>query len=203
MNSFFKFLFLVLLTVCCSTKEDSAEPSFMEIDPEQQIRNFGPEAGYKSITVITNCAIEASSNQDWCTPTILNYSTDNLRITVKANSAMETRTAIISVSNSDTKESLSVTVHQTGIVPAISVNNTSVALRNGKLDFTLDITANVPVVFDKPEWITEKTGNIRTADNKAYAFTATPLPADIPYAKEILWCERPNRLPERRPCRCA
>jgi glycerophosphoryl diester phosphodiesterase len=180
MNNFFSLLCLMLLTVCCSPKEDGHESFFMEIDSEQQTQNFGTEAEYKSITVISNCAIEASSNQDWCTAVILNYSTDNLRISVVANSSMETRTAQISVSSKDVKDVISITVHQTGIVPAISVNRTGVTLRNGTLDFALDVTANVPVVFDKPEWIAEKAGNTWTSGNKTYAFTATPLPADVP-----------------------
>ncbi|MDR2384349.1 MAG: hypothetical protein LBD80_01615 [Tannerella sp.] len=165
----------------CSLQENKSEALFsLEIDPAQQIQNFGPEAGYKSLTVIANCDVETVSNQEWCTPVMIpDYATDNLRITVTKNNSTETRTATITVSSKDTKQTIGVTVHQEGIVPTILVNRNGVALRNGTLDFTLDVTANIPVAFDKPAWISEKAGNTWVSGAKTYAFTATPLPADI------------------------
>jgi glycerophosphoryl diester phosphodiesterase len=181
MNKFLLKIVCIVLVSGCSPKESDSEQFFLEIDATQQVQNFTPEAGHKSLTVMSNCAIETSSSQAWCTPEVMpGYATDNLRITVAANVSTETRTAVVSVSSKDVKTIVNITVHQTGLIPALAVSNTGIALRDGETDFMLEVTANVPVVFDKPSWITEKEGNVWENGRKTYAFTAAPLPEDLP-----------------------
>jgi glycerophosphoryl diester phosphodiesterase len=47
------------------------------------------------------------------------------------------------------------------------------------LEFTLDVTSTVPILFDKPLWIAEKEGNAWESGKKAYAFTAASLPTGV------------------------
>ncbi|MDR1171922.1 MAG: hypothetical protein LBL24_05670 [Bacteroidales bacterium] len=176
MKKYIKILWIVLFAGCSSPK-DGSESFFLEIDPGQSVQNFGAEGGYKAVTVMTNCAVETSASREWCTPVITpGYATDNLRITVAENVSTEDRTATVSVTGAEVKQIVNLTVHQAGITPAVSVNRTAVSLPDGVSDFTLGVTANVPVVFDKPAWITEKAGNHWERGAKTYAFTADPLP---------------------------
>jgi glycerophosphoryl diester phosphodiesterase len=68
----------------------------------------------------------------------------------------------------------------TDTTPVLSVNETDVALL-GCLpkDFTLDVTAAVPIVFDKPEWIVEKEGNEWVSGTKTYGFSTEALPLGV------------------------
>jgi glycerophosphoryl diester phosphodiesterase len=168
---------LMLLSGCSSRKNSNPEPFYMEIDPDRQIQNFGQGAGYKSLTVLSNCTVEANSNQEWCTPRMLDYTADNLRITVTENISTDSRTAVVSVSAVEINRVTDITVNQTGITPAVSVDKTSITLRNSTLDFSLNVTSNVPVVFETPEWIAGNDENTWKTGLKTYSFTALPLPA--------------------------
>ena len=66
---------------------------------------------------------------------------------------------------------------ETSLVPAVSVKETSIVI-NEKVsrDFSLEITTNVPVVFNLPNWITEKDGNTSALGKKTYSFQANALP---------------------------
>jgi endonuclease/exonuclease/phosphatase family metal-dependent hydrolase len=68
----------------------------------------------------------------------------------------------------------------TPIVPDVN-NKEKYILVNEKesRDFTLVITANIPVVFDLPEWIKEKNGNASAIGKKTYSFQAETLPEGI------------------------
>ena len=60
--------------------------------------------------------------------------------------------------------------------PEVSVEQTYIVINEKEsLDFTLDITANVSLVFDLPVWIREKTA----AGGKTYSFQADPLPDGV------------------------
>jgi glycerophosphoryl diester phosphodiesterase len=174
MSKYFKFFWIVLLAGCSSQKDDS-ESFSLGIDPDQQVQYFSAEAGFKVFAIIADCPVETSSNQEWCTP--LMYTANNLWIAVKGNASMEARTAIVSLSSTEVKQIINITVHQAGITPEVTVNITDVTLPSGVLDFTLDVTANVPVVFDKPAWITGKAGNTWEGGLKTYAFAAAAMPA--------------------------
>ncbi|MDR1667378.1 MAG: hypothetical protein LBS03_06790 [Bacteroidales bacterium] len=167
----------MVLFIGCSSSKDTSDGFFLEIDSVQRVQHFGAEAGYKSVTVMANCAVETGSSREWCTSVMMpNYATDNLRITVAKNASTEARTATVSVASAEVKQIINIAVRQAGITPAVSVNKSAVPLPEGVTDFTLGVTANVPVVFDKPEWITEKAGNHWESGAKTYAFAADPLP---------------------------
>jgi glycerophosphoryl diester phosphodiesterase len=177
MYKYFKIFWIVLLAGCSSQKDDS-ELFSLEIAPDQQVQHFSAEAGLNWLTVTANCPIEVSSSREWCTPFMIpNYTTGNLRITVERNASPEARTATVSVSSTKVNQIINITVHQAGITPVVEVNKTAVELQDEALDFTLDVTANVPVVFVKPAWIAEKPGNTWKSGIKEYAFTAATMPA--------------------------
>jgi glycerophosphoryl diester phosphodiesterase len=175
-----KFLILCIIFLSGCSKENNSEQFFLKIDDSQRIQNFGSEAGYKSLTVTTNCSVEASSSQEWCTPVIMpNYTNDNLKISVIPNVSTEARTAVVTVSSEEVKQIISIMVNQEGSQPAVSVGKTDIMLRSNELDFTLDVTSNVPIVFNKPAWITEREGNVWENGAKTYTFTAAPLPIGV------------------------
>ncbi|MDR2358833.1 MAG: hypothetical protein LBD87_03410 [Prevotellaceae bacterium] len=179
MRRYFNIFWIVLLAGCSSQKDDS-ESFFLEINSGEQVQNFNAEADFKWLTVTTNCTVETSSNQEWCIAIMIpDYVSKNLRITVEKNTSMEARTATISVSGIEVNKIINITVHQAGILPVMEVNKTAVELQEGISAFTLEVTANVPIVFDKPEWITEEAGNTWVSGVKTYAFTTAPMPAGI------------------------
>jgi glycerophosphoryl diester phosphodiesterase len=175
-----KFLIpCIVLLLGCSKENDSGQ-FFLRIDDSQQIQNFSAEAGQLSFTVTTNCAIKTSSSQDWCTPVIMpGYTADNLKISVTSNVSTEARTAIVTVSSEEVKQIISIRVNQEGAKPAVSVKESGITLRSGELDFTLEVTSNMPIVFDKPAWITETGGNAWENGAKIYTFKAAPLPTGV------------------------
>ena len=65
----------------------------------------------------------------------------------------------------------------TPIVPDVSVKEKSIVIiEYVSRDFTLEINANIPIVFDLPAWIKEKDGNTPATGKKTYSFQADALP---------------------------
>jgi glycerophosphoryl diester phosphodiesterase len=175
MNKYLKILCIFLLAGCASQKDDV--DFFLRIDASRQIQNFTSDAGHKLIPITANCTVETNSSQEWCIPVISDDVAGNLRITVAENTSTEARTATVSISSTEVKQIINITVHQAGVIPAVSVNTANIKIKNEILDFTLDVTANIPIIFDKPAWITEQTGNTWETGTKTYVFEASPLPA--------------------------
>ncbi|MDR2040333.1 MAG: hypothetical protein LBQ60_20650 [Bacteroidales bacterium] len=176
---FVSFLFLNLLFAC----KDSASENdvFLEIDVSSRTLNFKAEGGSQSVTVSSSENFYVSSDHpDWCKPTISSYITDNLKISVSKNETFENRVAIVTVS-ADGAENLNITINQAGIQPVLTVDKNSVSVQFGKPEFTLDITANIPIAFDLPGWITGKEGNTWQNGKKTYAFSISPLPDGLSY----------------------
>ena len=64
------------------------------------------------------------------------------------------------------------------VIPYLSVKETSIDLSEN-LEFTLDVTANIPIVFAMPAWIHEKEGNTPVIGRKPYYFQAVALPEGV------------------------
>ncbi|MDR2449518.1 MAG: hypothetical protein LBD52_06120 [Prevotellaceae bacterium] len=173
-----KFLIPCIILLLSCSKENDSEQFFLRIDDSQRIQNFGAEAGHLSLTVTTNCAIETSSSQEWCTP-VPDYTANNLKISVTSNVSTEARAAVVTVSSEEVKQIISIRVNQEGAKPVVSVNEADITLRSNEFNFALEVTSNVPIVFDKPAWITEKGGNTWKNGAETYTFTAAPLPTGV------------------------
>jgi len=172
---FFASLILFSILSGCNTKEDS----FLEVDANSRSLNFGVEASYQTITVDANVAFRAtSSHPEWCTAVVLNFPTDNLGISVKTNATFDVRHATVTIS-ADGVADVTITVNQLSATPVLSVIQNHILI-GGSLDFSLDVHANFPIVFDLPAWISEKEGNIWTSGAKKYSFTAFPFFDPLP-----------------------
>jgi arabinan endo-1,5-alpha-L-arabinosidase len=169
-----KIIAVIFLTACSESGQNDSDNSFLEIEPEALVQNFGAQAGYKYVTVRSSLPFTVSTDQDWCegAPDEI---TNNLKISVFVNYTDKSRVAKVTLSGEGVKN-IDITVNQTGITPAIQVEKTEVEIQPLALEFTLNVTSNLPVVFNCPEWITEKSGNIWTSGKRTYAFTASALP---------------------------
>jgi len=178
MKTFVRFFIIcVVFTVFSCSQKENPEDAYLEVSTNQLL--FFPEGSSKFITVSTNREFSAVPNSPWCTAEILPASKDNLKITVSANNVVgKDRTAEITVSSDGLEEIL--TVSQLAMEPSISVREKSVIINeNAGLDFTLTITANIPIAFDLPAWIHESgSGEISLSGEKTYSFAASALNAD-------------------------
>ena len=177
MKTKFKFwILLITLSLCdCKGKTTEPEPSFLEVTSKEVI--FTPEAGIKIVTVKSSGEFTTQSSVSWCTvPPTGNLS---MRVTVSANASVEAeRTAEITVTCDDLTDK--VTVRQSGVAASVSVKETGIYIHEKvSLDFTLDITANLPVAFELPAWIHEKEGNAPEVGTKIYSFQADALPEGV------------------------
>ena len=179
-----KIMFSVtIMAFVMSCKSTSKPLPFLDISTKEMV--FGAEANQKSTTVSSGSAFEAcSSSPAWCTIEVLpSIKKDNLKVSVTANETFEERAAIITVSCDDMTDN--VTVNQIAGAPAVSVKETGIVINEDQsLDFSLEITANIPVVFDLPTWIKGKEGNTPVVGKKTCSFQADALKENIPSRTE-------------------
>ena len=166
------FAFFVLFSVLSGCNKESGGDNFLEIDAGSLMLNFGVEAGYQAVTVSANVDFRVISNQtEWCKTVVSNYQVDNLRISVTKNKTFEERHATVTIS-ADGMDDVNITVNQTGVMPVFSVVQKNILIGENS-EFSLDVNANFPIVFDLPAWISEKEGNSWVSGNKKYYFKAS------------------------------
>ena len=173
------FLFFIGILLSCSNN-DTIENSdnFLTIQPTILTLNVDAEEVNKYFTVKSDKSLQVNSdNPDWCKPTLSNVSIDNLKIAVSENQSSEERRAVVTVSNG--LESKYITIVQAGVQADISVDKSSVLLDLGKREFALEISSNVEIAFELPEWIVEKEGNSWGKGKRRYRFSATDLPDEL------------------------
>ncbi|MDR2683616.1 MAG: hypothetical protein LBB64_07090, partial [Dysgonamonadaceae bacterium] len=178
MKKYFKFFLVILLAGFVSTcdKDEPAAP-FLDIAAGQLVQNFGVEGESKYIPVSTNREITVSVTpvDAWCTAEVRKtQDAVAIYVTVTTNETIEERTAKISVTAQDVSP-VEITVNQLGTEASIIVKESGISVEDENLEFSLEITANTPVVFELPAWIHEKAGN-PASDGKTYGFTADALP---------------------------
>jgi endonuclease/exonuclease/phosphatase family metal-dependent hydrolase len=169
-------LVVALLTAC--KDEPVADSARLELS--QETVNFPSDAATMMVTVNCNrdftAAPEEAADHSWCTVNVLAGQTHNLSISVTANEdAYRERTAKIIIS-AEGADSRYLTVRQVRATPQISVKETQVILYEAEgFDFSLEVTANISVVFDLPTWITHQSGDASATGAQTHTFTATPL----------------------------
>jgi endonuclease/exonuclease/phosphatase family metal-dependent hydrolase len=170
------FLFLLLPESACGEKAD--ETSHLGISPD--ILTFWPEASTKTATVSGRFDFTAEtenlSDRSWCSVKLLSGETDNVSVSVAANEqANRERSAKIVVSAEGT-DSRYITVRQTAPQPQLSVKEKRVIVNEAeRLGFSLEVSANIPVAFDLPAWITRQTGNASATGVQVHRFAVTPV----------------------------
>lgn len=175
-------VFLIIFLISCSEKSGDSV-GVLEINPSKKVVNFDANGGYQSFTVSGVLNFQVNSDQsEWCTVTVFDYLTDNLRVSVSRNESFEMRKATVTIS-AENDQRIDLVICQKGIEPVLSVNKNKVLVQIGKPEFALDITANIPFVFDLPEWITEKGDNSWFKGLKTYTFSLSDLPDGVSFRK--------------------
>ena len=179
MNQISKILLAVFIMALSCNGAETPETIF-SIPVKEVIFSF--EAGERKIAVNANKEFTARSSELWCrvSPPLKDQT---FTVTVNANETVgKERTAVITVTCGEMSDKI--TVRQRAIEPSVSVQETIILINETEnpgavLDFTLDITANIPVVFDLPGWIREKEGNAPVIGWKTYTFQAVALTEDV------------------------
>ena len=161
-------MFLVATETSCR-KENSK--SYLELSSYQL--SFGQEGGYQFVTIKASGDVSAISNSTWC-------ATENLsplKIIVSQNTEAD-REAEVTVSCGGAEKKI--IVSQNAMTPSLSVKETHIVVHeNESRDFTLEITANISVVFVLPEWVRKKDNNIPAPGKNTYSFQADAMPKDM------------------------
>lgn len=179
MNFLFKLsviCMLVLSLFACNNDENADKIiPFFEIKANDQIQNFGAESDVRYVTINTNQEFTAtSSDPSWCMVKKIDDNVDNLKISVTENKGTDDRIAEIVVS-SPGFQSITITVKQS-FMRFLSVKEESgVLIEDDQLDFTLEVSANVPYTFDLPNWIMIKSELSAGNNVKTWFFVATPI----------------------------
>jgi len=177
--------FLIIFLFSCSEKSTDALVT-LEIDPPGRTVIFDAAAAYQSFTVSSGGDFQVSSDDpDWCTVTVSDYSTDNLRISVSGNETFETRKSTVTVS-ADGTDRIDLMISQKGIAPVLSANQDNILVQTGKQEFSLDISSNVPFAFSLPDWITRKGDHSWIKGVKTYAFSLSGLPDGLSFREGTL-----------------
>lgn len=179
MNFLFKLSAICMLVfslfACNNDENTEGITPFFEISANDQILNFSAEGDFKYVTINTNQEFTAtSSDPSWCVVKKIDDNVDNLKISVTENRGTDDRTAEIVVS-SPGFQSITITVRQS-FMRFLSVKEESgVLIEDDQLDFTLEVSANVPYTFDLPDWIMIKSELPAGNNVKTWFFVATPI----------------------------
>jgi hypothetical protein len=163
------FVFLMGILSC-------AKESTLDITQAEQTQHFDVAGGVKYVTVKSNKDFTATSNALWCVPEIYPGGREyNLGIIVERNELADARNATVTVAAEGMTELL-ISVSQTGAGPIITVSSTTVMVDEDNPEFTLEITANLPFIYELPDWIQPKADNVPSIGTRLYDFTVSPLP---------------------------
>ncbi|MDR0738133.1 MAG: BACON domain-containing protein, partial [Prevotellaceae bacterium] len=169
---FFKISIFIFFAGLFSCTEDTT----LDIAQAEMTQQFDVTGGIKYVTVKSNMEFTATSNASWCVPEIYPGGREyNLGIVVERNELADARTATVTVAAEGMSELL-ISVSQTGAGPIITVAETTVMVDEDNPEFTLTITANLPFVYELPDWIQPKAGNTPSIGTGLYDFTVLPLP---------------------------
>jgi endonuclease/exonuclease/phosphatase family metal-dependent hydrolase len=171
---------LALMTVLLLTCKDEPAATATSLSVSPETLTFPSGAAAAKVTVRCNreftAATEEYIDRTWCAVNVLAGETNNLNISVTANSEVNReRTAKITVSAEGT-ESRYLTVRQAGAEARLSVKEKRIVLNEVEgLVFSLEVTSNIPVAFALPAWITQQSGDASATGVQTHTFALTPL----------------------------
>lgn len=169
-------LLCVFSLVLQSCKEENPPVSTLEISADQLVQNFTNAANSKTVSVNSNVEFKAlSSATEWCTTQIIGGS---IKITVTENTEPKERKAKIVVSATGVT-SVTIDVVQIGTDPVILVRDAQqgIVVEGDNAEFMLEISTNIAIAFELPEWITKK--ETRSVTTQNYTFVAGVMPSDL------------------------
>ncbi|NDV46620.1 hypothetical protein D0T49_06125 [Paludibacter sp. 221] len=162
---------ILAIVFSCGTKPKQVA---LTLAADDLCQCFDTQGGRKSVKFATDIRISiASSEPSWCAVELWESDTcKNLIIKVADNNDLKKRSAEIRIME-HAAEIARINVLQLGCEPDIVVREDSVLIRDN-LNFTLSMTANVPVDLRLPNWIKEvsETGGV-------YTFVAQKMPLEL------------------------
>ena len=186
---------VTFLLTAMSCNGEQIENLYLEVSSKQL--NFFSEGGVNYVRVHSNQDFSViSNNPSWCIAEII--SKDNLKVTVSNNDFFMDRMAEITILSDELEEK--VKISQLGASPLLAVKESSVIIcEEESLDFTLTVTATVPIVFELPGWIDETTGAMPVTGERTYSFTASALHTDelIRSGEIVVKAENPDIVPSK------
>jgi endonuclease/exonuclease/phosphatase family metal-dependent hydrolase len=171
---------LALITALLVTCKDEPEAVATSLSVSPETLTFPSGASEAKVTVSCNreftAATEEYPDRTWCAVNARAGETNNLSVSVTANSEVNReRTAKIVVS-AEGADSRYLTVRQAGAEPRLSVKETRIVLNEAEgLVFSLEVTANIPVAFALPAWITRQSGDASAVGVQTHTFALTPI----------------------------
>lgn len=164
---------LLLASPSCKTADSGPNTTTgggTTVTPGSQTKHdidFKAAAASKQINLGTDVTWQVQSSQSWCKASQVGR---NLKIEVEANEDADVREAILTLSSSAGKRTI--TVHQLGQGPAILVDQSAfdqVSAAGAPLDFV--ITTNVDYEVKLPDWIKTPARALR---REAVSYLVTP-----------------------------
>lgn len=152
----FAILIVMLSFWSCKPSEvDGKDTIYLTIEEKDLLpHNVPARASVINITVKCSGKFTATSSaSDWCRTTITEQSSNNLKIDVSANTESDVRTAKVTL-RTEGLDPIELTVRQLGEAPAILVRETAVDADPSATEFMIQVTTNVPVEFEIPQWVT-------------------------------------------------
>ncbi|WP_294481803.1 M60 family metallopeptidase [uncultured Bacteroides sp.] len=139
-----------VLAISCSS--DDEELVGVDLSVNKEVVDFTMEAGTQSITVVTNAPTwDAKADKGWCT---LSVAGKILKISVDESTERLVREAIVTITTDSQVKT--VKVRQLGWEAAILTDPSAFEVEVVGSEITLNVTTNVEVKTEFPEWITEK-----------------------------------------------
>jgi hypothetical protein len=134
--------FTGLLMTMNSCSKDKVTPDIPSLAVSAENVSAVATAGSYTVNITANVAWTATSNQTWCSITPASGEGNGvLTITVAENTALEARTASITVKAGALTKT--VVVAQLGVAPALSVDVTAINVTAEAADSTVEITSNL------------------------------------------------------------
>ncbi|MDR1667379.1 MAG: hypothetical protein LBS03_06795 [Bacteroidales bacterium] len=179
MNKVVKFSMISCLAAslfACGDEKKTEEAPYFGVEAKFLTQSFGATAETKYVTVKTNQTFTATSSDSWCTATVLNEETENLKISVEAWNVVTPRTATVTVACNGFDNAV-ITVNQSGVGATLVVTPAQpdpIAGNGGDVTFT--VTANAAWDYSIPQsgnWLTEKGKTATTLTLTAAASSLT------------------------------
>ena len=174
--SFLLTIFLLsILSISAQKKFVSSvakqDATYLTINDSDTTKNYLDNGGSQTVSVNTNLTLNAKSSETWCKPTV-SATTNEVTITVDANTENSTRTAEVTIYGKDNRSAV-INVIQLGSGFAFLVNETDIYVDQYVETFTLGVTSNIEFSFETPAWITGPAETLETG-YKEYTFTLAP-----------------------------
>lgn len=183
---------MTLLTVavgmfCACQEEESVTPQ-LSVAPEDLQRlteSFEPQADAREVPLNTNLSVVKVESEDiWCCAEVVELDGMRLRVAVFPNEGFENRSTEVRLFGKGVEE-ITIPISQLSSHPSLTVEERSVLIEDGELEFSLNVTSNLDFHIERPEWVADNADNTPRVGNKAYKFVVPAIASGTEREGEI------------------